>query len=317
VRLVDMQNRVAEAEIGIVQQWLPSRGRWQVKLEDDRLEVKEHNLEFVEAHQDASRDFPLPVERRSIAVNGIGSETPVKFLQLHFQRFGRVQYIYAEGQSAVIVFAEASSASAAILATDHFPIGRSDVPVDVDWITPAQKFAPQYLPVKPKDNDSGNKRLLGVIKYLNHSKGQGFIACPQIQCISGFDVFITSHHLRQDFFLGQEVSFRIMYHKGKPQAHDICARPLEERFQGTVKSFSPENRYGFIEGTQVMNQLWKEVYFKAKETIISGSSHALETGATVSFRLHLAFQSTKGLVDGTPEAVDVKIESTPSSLSQE
>merc|ERR1712070_1094216 len=164
--------------------------------------------------------------------------------------------------SAIIVFAEASSASAAIEATDG-AIGSSNVPVEVDWITPAQKFAPQYLPMKPKENNSGKKRLLGVVKYVNHDKGQGFIACPQILRISGSDVFITARHLSQDLSVGQEVSFRIIYHKGKPQAHEICARLLEERFEGTVKSFHHENMYGFIEGTHVINQFGKEVYFKS------------------------------------------------------
>lgn len=104
-----------------------------------------------------------------------------------------------------------------------------------------------------------------------------------------------------------------MYHKGKPQANEICARPLEERFEGTVMSLFP----GYIEGTEVMNQFWKEVYFKAPETIISGSSHGLEIGTTVSFKVRLAFQSQiKGVFDGTPEAVDVKIESAPSNDTQ-
>jgi cold shock CspA family protein len=171
--------------------------------------------------------------------------------------------------------------------------------------------------MKPKDNDSGNKRLLGVIKLLNHGKGHGFIACPQILCISSSDIFISAHHIRQDFVVGQEVSFSIMYHKGKPQAHEIHARPLEERFEGTVKSFSPESRYGFIDGSQVINQFGKEVYFKANETIISGSNHSLATGTKVSFKLCLAFQNARGLADGTPQAVDVKIESAPSCPGQE
>jgi len=311
VRLVNMRNPIATADTGIAQQWLSRRGRWRVLLENGPIEVEEKNLEFVAAHQDASRDFPLPMERRSIIVNGIGSEVPLGCLQTYFQKFGKILYGHEEGQSAIIVFAEASSASAAIEATDHFPIGSSNVPVEVDWITPAQKFVPLYLPMKPQEDNSGNKRFLGEIKSLNHGKGQGFIACPQILRISGFDVFITLPRIEKHFRVGQEVDFRVTYYNGKPQAHDIRTRDLEERFKGTIKAFWPYQGWGCIEGTEVMNQFGQEVYFTAKDTIISGSSHALEVGTTVSFKVCLDGMAYG--IAGTPLAKDVKIE----TLSQE
>lgn len=67
-------------------------------------------------HMSAMRDFPLPIERRTLFVAGVSDACGEQGVRDHFESFGALEQVHLEGILAFVVFADKGSTSSALAA---------------------------------------------------------------------------------------------------------------------------------------------------------------------------------------------------------
>lgn len=84
-------------------------------------------------------------------------------------------------------------------------------------------------------------RHSGTISAYYPEKGFGFIKCPEVHALFGFDVFVHQKHIGS-FNIGDQVTFTVTTNKhGKPQASDlqsmvhVPAPPVQEQSQKRMR----------------------------------------------------------------------------------
>lgn len=146
-------------------------------------------------------------------------------------------------------------------------------------------------------------RYVGTVQSFWPEKFCGFLQCPALYDYFKKDVFVGIDEIK-GYDIGQSVSFRLVLNaKGNPQARDVgppeMASPPstttkatggspqgEERHTGTIQSFIPEKKCGFIHCKALYARYGKDIFVAVDEM---GS---YSTGDNVSFRL---FVNSRGM----------------------
>lgn len=93
--------------------------QWRNVLPANELEhLSRRRLQLAIRHQrmSAIRDFPLPMERRTLFVAGVSAACGEQGLCAHFGSFGDLEQVHLEGILACVIFADKGSAQAALAA---------------------------------------------------------------------------------------------------------------------------------------------------------------------------------------------------------
>jgi len=295
VRLLSAQ---MDDSVGIAVQQLPgSPTCWLVRLDTGReVETLETDMEFVAAHSDAVRDFPLPMERRTIVVEHIGANPAERWQEAVEKQCGKIlSFVELKGGLAVIEFEHSDGASAAIMGEDNLHIGDRSLPVRVNWLNSAQRYCPQYLRYPVNTVGATEKRFMGCIKFYNSDKGFGFICSPMF---SG-DVFLHSSQ-GEDCRMGQRVTFAVVHDSfGRPQAKSVREIPTTQFFEGSIKALSPEMG-GLVQCSELAYVFCQDVVLPAKEAV------ARHVGEEIAFMMFVN-------PEGQPQALSVSPISSPHS----
>jgi cold shock CspA family protein len=75
-------------------------------------------------------------------------------------------------------------------------------------------------PLNPTVPPSEAPRLHGMIKSYSELSHYGFIDCPELKATYGGDVFLANRN-RGVFNVGDEITFRLLVDRGRPQAIDL------------------------------------------------------------------------------------------------
>lgn len=149
-------------------------------------------------------------------------------------------------------------------------------------------------------------RFTGTIFEFNFDKHYGFISCDKVQQQFGRDIFLAEQELGT-FHVGDVVTFKVAVRGGKPQARNLLPQAVcvprripatqivatppaastgwasagEDwtRYNGVMKSFSPEKHYGFIESAEAFAVYGKDIFLSDKEIA------DFSVGCAVSFRV--------------------------------
>ncbi|CAK0800861.1 unnamed protein product, partial [Prorocentrum cordatum] len=119
-------------------------------------------------------------------------------------------------------------------------------------------------------------RYQGQVKAFNDEKGWGHIACEATRAIYGKDIFVMRSALRcGKIAAGDQVSFTITETPRGPQAMDVYS--LEKgadwsthvtagrMFFGTVKLFSEEKGWGFVDCPDTHAMFGKDMFVHKRE----------------------------------------------------
>eukprot|EP00933_Yihiella_yeosuensis_P023359 TRINITY_DN18185_c0_g2_i3.p1 TRINITY_DN18185_c0_g2~~TRINITY_DN18185_c0_g2_i3.p1 ORF type:complete len:435 (-),score=123.20 TRINITY_DN18185_c0_g2_i3:420-1646(-) len=147
---------------------------------------------------------------------------------------------------------------------------------------------------------SGSKRdqpFFGVLKTWNAEKGWGHISCEASNKIYGKDIFLLKGLLQgQSVDQGSLVSFKVQLSQKGPQAATVNILPPGSFktegsgdgtfFTGTLKRYSEERGFGFLEGDDLKHIFGKDIFLHRRE--LEGQS--LSDGAQVQFTVELDSQ---------------------------
>jgi len=165
----------------------------------------------------------------------------------------------------------------------------------------------------------------GTVKRIDGDKGYGFVFCPELFTTHHADVWVSPKQIN-GFCVGESVQFHCQLdNKGRPQAMDLshcegspegasssaqaAAAVLaassgdagadaelkaenEHRMTGTIKSYIPENGYGFITSPEAMLRYERDVFLHSRQI------GDFVTGDTVTFAVRLT--------NGRPQAYLLK-----------
>merc|ERR1712048_365600 len=130
------------------------------------------------------------------------------------------------------------------------------------------------MPPQPKLPDS-KKVFCGTIKNYSDEKGWGHISCEMTKALYGKDIFLMSGKLNgQSVEAGSQVMFSVIMSEKGPQASEVKVLPpgsicldgeLGNLFEGSVKSFSEEKGWGFLEGAQLQEVFGKDIFLHKRE----------------------------------------------------
>lgn len=157
------------------------------------------------------------------------------------------------------------------------------------------------------------QRYSGSIKSFAADKGFGFIECPQLYEAYGRDTWL--HHAQlQTFQVGEPVEFTMTLNKqGSPQAIDLTSPGQKgqpgkgkgsagkaaasnggdgERYAGTIKSFTAEKGFGFIECAELFEAYGRDTWLHHAQL------QTFQVGEVVEFSMTLNKQ-------GNPQALDL------------
>jgi len=164
------------------------------------------------------------------------------------------------------------------------------------------------------------QRYSGTIKSFNTEKGFGFIECPDLFEAYGRDTWLHNAQL-QHFQVGEMVEFTMALGKdGNPQAQDL-APPSQmgqkakgkgtggkaaaqhqsgaegQRCAGTIKNFSAEKGFGFIECPELFEAYGRDTWLHHAQV------QHFQVGELVEFTMALG-------KDGNPQALDLSLPGT-------
>lgn len=160
----------------------------------------------------------------------------------------------------------------------------------------------------------------GTIKFVDSTKGFGFIRCEEAYSVYGSDVFATQSQIN-GFCVGDHVRFSVRVNKrGQPQAADLCAcgppLPMQDLLgaamgdgapphehvscassnliahQGTVKFIDNDKGYGFLSCQTLFNIYGSDVFASQKQI----------TGFAVGDHVSFVVKVNK---KGQPQATDL------------
>jgi len=147
------------------------------------------------------------------------------------------------------------------------------------------------------------------VKAFNDEKGWGHIACEATRAIYGKDIFVMRSALRcGKIAAGDQVSFTITETPRGPQAMDVYS--LEKgadwsthvtagrMFFGTVKLFSEEKGWGFVDCPDTHAMFGKDMFVHKREF----TDATLGNGSVIQFQVEIGR-------DGRPEAKGVALAS--------
>mmetsp|Transcript_78620 Transcript_78620/g.254686 ORF Transcript_78620/g.254686 Transcript_78620/m.254686 type:complete len:417 (-) Transcript_78620:117-1367(-) len=117
----------------------------------------------------------------------------------------------------------------------------------------------------------------GTVKSYNDRKGWGFIECPETQQLYGKDILFQKCELPSPVQKGDQLSFSVtpgrngvlavglhMLGKADPPAEER-GRGAEGSFVGSIKSFNPQNGWGFIECAETQQIYGKDILVLKEE----------------------------------------------------
>jgi len=161
-------------------------------------------------------------------------------------------------------------------------------------------------------------QFTGVVKNLSPDKGYGFVVCPDLNA-QGYqgDVYLHQKQFKH-FAVGDQVSFTAFLHNGRPQARDLEQATGQEAaaeivvpqgkggtggagdtvfpaglnetvlgtYQGQIKSFNVEKKFGFIVCPELADHGPGDIYLHGKHIAnFSVGDHVLFTAYLFKGRL--------------------------------
>jgi len=146
----------------------------------------------------------------------------------------------------------------------------------------------------------------GVVKAFNEEKGWGHITCDDTRTLFGRDMFVMRSALRcGKVSAGDTVRFCVLNNPRGPQATEVHSlmlgatwqsqETLGRAFLGTLKLFSEDKGWGFIDCPDTHRMFGKDMFVHKREFTLPTPN-----GTRIQFTVELA-------KDGRPEAKNVQI----------
>merc|ERR1711920_743670 len=154
------------------------------------------------------------------------------------------------------------------------------------------------------------KVLFGSVKSFNAEKRWGHIECEAAKAMHGKDVFLVGKDMpNEPFHPGTLLSFKVISSPKGPQASEI--RVIQpgcfshggqpgQQFQGEIKTFNAEKKWGFISGDIVRDAFGKDIFANLRE-FTTGPDYMPKVGDHVTFHVEIDEKS------GQPQARQIFI----------
>jgi len=142
--------------------------------------------------------------------------------------------------------------------------------------------------------DAAASEYYGTVKSFNARKGWGFLECTETQQIYGKDILVQKAELPAQAFPGDSVSFSVT--QGKNGVIAVSVQLLDKdgftpvasgSYTGSVKSFSHQSGWGFVECAETQQMYGKDIMILEKEL----NGQPVSPGDTMSFSV---MQGRKG-----------------------
>lgn len=137
---------------------------------------------------------------------------------------------------------------------------------------------------------------IGSIKSYDEHKGWGHIACDATRALYSKDMFVMKSALKgQPVNQGEQVQFRVVMGAKGPEAADVMVLRgggmvgvspwpgMHQGFQGTVKSYSPEQGWGHIECPVARSMYGKDIFLHSRAL----NGQVPQVGTPISFSVVL------------------------------
>mmetsp|Transcript_7915 Transcript_7915/g.21118 ORF Transcript_7915/g.21118 Transcript_7915/m.21118 type:complete len:156 (+) Transcript_7915:100-567(+) len=137
--------------------------------------------------------------------------------------------------------------------------------------------------------------MCGTVKNFDETKGYGFIAGEGIQKVFGKDVFMARQALQGRLVSpGDQVRFTYEMGLKGPMAVKVEVLPNSSFgegdetgtvYSGEVKSFNPENGWGFVTSPETMDLFGKDLFLHKR--VLPDGVDEVQPGDLVSFSVKL------------------------------